>query len=235
MLLQSLSEHHRKAYPADTVALSMRDVCRARSSEPLPLPEVVAVALVQWAVTAFSYGEWTDEDLITAIFNADSGSGASLLPQGFDKARVARRVAFGRKNRKLPKSMPRRLQHLPYHAGTEVDVVGFRWKDKARQEVDHEGAELMQNLRYAATQPPPTPSPPNTPHPTRLCPRPTPPPPPSPPPMPPPPTLTPSPQPQPPPISHIHRWPCTAVTPPTHIWQEACGKVLVGGGGGEKG
>ena len=174
VLLQSLSEHHRKAYPADTVALSMRDVCRARSSEPLPLPEVVAVALVQWAVTAFSYGEWTDEDLITAIFNADSGSGASLLPQGFDKARVAQRVAFGRKNRKLPKSMPRGLQHLPYHAGTEVDVVGFRWKDKAKQEVDHEGAELMQNLRYAATQPPPTPSPPNTPHPTRLCPRPTP-------------------------------------------------------------
>ena len=155
VLLQSLSEHHRKAYPADTVALSMRDVCRARSSEPLPLPEVVAVALVQWAVTAFSYGEWTDEDLITAIFNADSGSGASLLPQGFNKARVARRVAFGRKNRKLPKSMPRRLQHLPYHAGTEVDVVGFRWKDKARQEVDHEGAELMQNLRYAATHPNP--------------------------------------------------------------------------------
>ena len=158
-LRQQLNECDKQHYTLEIVALQMRSAWSVAFPQVSTLPEAVAVALVQWAVSACSYGKWTVTELLTTIRQGDSGD-QSLLPSGFDKARVARGVCLGKLRVPKPQRGVETFPQLLYHANTSVSIVGWRRDPQA------EATEGFTRLvRYVGTRPTP---PPHTPHPTHV-------------------------------------------------------------------
>jgi len=158
-LMQQLNECDKQHYTLDMVALHMRSAWCAAFPRGTPLPEAVAVALVQWAVCACSYGKWTVTELLTTIRQNDSGD-QSLLPSGFDVARVKQGVCLGKLRVPKPQRGEATFPQLLYHANTSVSIVG--WRPDPQADATEDFTSLV---RYVGTRPTP---PPHTPHPTHV-------------------------------------------------------------------